>query len=243
MFNAAPADSTSVHEALITDIDGTMTGPDRRLHTGAIEAVRALVDQGVEVVLASGNTPCFMETLCKMIGTQGTYIAENGGVYRIGYTGTPRVMGDHAAVRKALEVVQAHFRARGKELDLYSPQYRLSDLAFARTVPAEEVREVLRGHPVQVIDTGFAIHLQTPGISKGKTLVPLAEAMGLSPAGFVAIGDSVNDTEMLKTAGIGIAVANAHPDTKAVAAYVTQHPYGDGFTEGLKKYSSYFRAR
>lgn len=232
-----------MHKALITDIDGTMTGPDRRLHTGALEAIRVLVDQGIVVVLASGNTPCFMEALCKMIGTQGSYIAENGGVFRVGYTGVPRVTGDHAAVRKALEAVQAYFRARGTELDLYSPQYRLSDLAFARTVPADEVREVLRNHPVQVIDTGFAIHLQTPGINKGKTLGPLAEAMGLSPADFVAIGDSVNDTEMIRAAGIGIAVANAHPDTKTAAAYVTEHPYGDGFIEGLKKYSPYFRAR
>lgn len=230
-------------KALITDIDGTITGPDRRIHTGAIEAIRNLVDQGVEVVLASGNTPCFMETLCKMIGTQGTYIAENGGVYRAGYTGSPRVTGDHAAVKRALETLQDHFRSRGKELDLYSPQYRFSDLAFARSVPADEVQEVLRDHRVRVIDTGFAIHLQTPGISKGTTFLELARALDLSPGDFCAAGDSVNDTEMLQLAGIGIAVANAHPDTKAAATYVTQYPYGDGFIEGLKKYSSYFRAR
>jgi phosphoglycolate phosphatase len=48
---------------------------------------------------------------------------------------------------------------------------------------------------------------------------------------------------MLETAGIGIAVGNAHPDTKAAAAYVTEKEYGDGFIEGVKKYSSYFRAR
>ena len=94
-----------------------------------------------------------------------------------------------------------------------------------------------------MIDTGFAIHLQSPGINKGTTLVTLAEEMGLVPADFLATGDSVNDTQMLKTAGIGIAVANAHPDTKAAAAYVAEKRYGDGFVEGIKKYSSYFRAR
>jgi phosphoglycolate phosphatase (TIGR01487 family) len=232
-----------VLKALLTDIDGTITGPDRRIHTGAIEMIRSLVDRGIEVVLASGNTSCFMESLCKMIGTQGSFIAENGGVYRVGYTGTPRILGDQAACRKALETIQAHFRAQGKELELYSPTYRFSDLAFARTVSASEVREILRDHPVQVIDTGYAIHLQTPGINKGTTLVTLAETMGLVPADFLAIGDSVNDTRMLETAGTGIAVANAHPDTKAAAEYVTEKEYGDGFVEGIKKYSSYFRAR
>jgi len=206
-----------VLKALITDIDGTLTGPDRRIHTGAIETIRSLVDDGVEVVLASGNAPCLMDALCKMIGTKGSFIAENGGVYRVGFDGTPRIMGDQAAGRVALEALQAHFRKQGTELNLYSPTYRFADLAFARTVPVDEVRAVLRDHPVSVIDTGFAIHLQTPGINKGTTLVMLAEALGLKPEDFLAVGDSVNDTRMIQVAGIGIAVANAHPDTKAAA--------------------------
>lgn len=230
-------------KALLTDIDGTLTGPDRRIHTGAIETIRSLADQGIEVVLASGNTSCFMESLCKMIGTQGSFIAENGGVYRTGYTGSLRITGNQTACLRALETVQAHYRMQGKELELFSPTYRFSDLAFARTVPVEEVKTLLRDHPVQVIDTGFAIHLQTLGINKGTTLALLAETLGILPADFLAIGDSVNDIQMLEAAGIGIAVANGHPDTKAAADYITEQKYGDGFVEGVKKYSSYFRAR
>ena len=62
-------------KALLTDIDGTITDSSRRINTGAVEAIRSLVDEGIEVVLASGNTSCFMDALCKMIGTQGTFIA------------------------------------------------------------------------------------------------------------------------------------------------------------------------
>jgi phosphoglycolate phosphatase (TIGR01487 family) len=232
-----------VLKALLTDIDGTITNPSRRIHTGAIETIRSLVDQGVVVVLASGNTSCFMESLCKMIGTQGSFIAENGGVFRVGYTGPLRITGDQSACRKALETVQAYYRSRGKELDLFSPTYRFADLAFARTLPVGEVKEIVKDHPVQVIDTGYAIHLQSPGVNKGTALVELADEMGLVPADFLAIGDSVNDVQMLKTAGIGITVANAHPDTKTAAEYVAEKEYGDGFVEGIKKYSSYFRAR
>lgn len=230
-------------KALITDIDGTITTPDRRIHTGAIETIRSLTDQGVEVVLASGNTSCFLDALSKMIGTKGSFIAENGGVYRVGFSGKPQIQGDQAACRKALDVLQAHYRTKGRELDLYSPAYRYADLAFARTVPVDEVRMLLKEHPVSVIDTGFAIHLQAPGITKGTTLPLLAKALGKKPEEFLAAGDSVNDIEMLEAAGIGIAVANADAKTKAAADYVTQEPYGNGFVEGVKKYSSYFRAR
>jgi phosphoglycolate phosphatase (TIGR01487 family) len=228
--------------ALLTDVDGTLTDPSRRINTAAIESIRVLLERGVEVVPASGNTACFMDALCKMLGTRGTFIAENGGVFRVGYTGTLRITGDQAVCRRALGVVQSHYRARGIELELYSPTYRFADLAFARTVPVGEVKTLLKDHPVQILDTGFAIHLQSQGVNKGTALVPLAQEMGLSPSDFLAIGDSLNDIPMLKTAGIGVTVANAPPDVKAAARYVTEKEYGNGFVEAVEKYVPYFRA-
>jgi phosphoglycolate phosphatase (TIGR01487 family) len=232
-----------VLKALLTDIDGTITDSSRRINTAAVEAIRSLLDQGVEVVLASGNTACFMDALCKMIGTQGTFIAENGGVFRVGYTGALHIKGDQGICRKALEKVQDYYRSRGKELVLFSPAYRFADLAFARTVPAEEVKQILRDDPVNVLDTGYAIHLQSLGIDKGTALEALAREMGLIPSDFLAIGDSLNDIQMLKKAGIGVTVANAHPDTKAVVEFVSEKEYGMGFVEAIARYSSYFRAR
>ena len=230
-------------KALLTDIDGTITDSSRRINTGAIEVIRSLVDEGVDVVLASGNTSCFMDALCKMIGTRGTFIAENGGVFRVGFTGTLHIKGDQAVCRKALDLVQAYYRDRGKELVLFSPTYRFADLAFARTVSHDEVQKILMNYPVQVIDTGYAIHLQSPGIDKGTALEALAQEMDLAPEDFLAIGDSVNDIQMLRKAGIGVTVANGHPDTKAVAEFVAEKEYGDGFVEAITRYSSYFRAR
>jgi phosphoglycolate phosphatase (TIGR01487 family) len=232
-----------VLKALLTDVDGTITDSSRRLNTGAITTIRSLVDEGIEVVLASGNTSCFMDALCKMVGTQGTFIAENGGVFRVGYTGALRIKGDQSVSRKALEDVQAYYRLQGKELVLFSPTYRFADLAFARTVPVDEVKKILQDHPVNVLDTGYAIHLQLPGIDKGTALEALAQEMGLVPSDFLAIGDSLNDIQMLIKAGIGVTVANAHPEIKAVAEFVAEKEYGNGFVEAIAKYSSYFRAR
>jgi hydroxymethylpyrimidine pyrophosphatase-like HAD family hydrolase len=48
---------------------------------------------------------------------------------------------------------------------------------------------------------------------------------------------------MIKTAGLGIAVANAHPEAKKAARDSTEKEYGDGFVEAVNKYFSYFRAR
>ena len=223
-------------KALLTDIDGTLTGPDRRVHTGSIELIRFLVDRGVRIVFASGNSPCFMDAFCRMVGNDGTFIAENGGVFRIGFGSELVVQGDQTAVKTALATVQEHFHKQGITLDLFSPNYRYADQAFARTVPVDEVRAVLARHPVQVLDTGFAIHLQTPGINKGTALAALAPRLGLTPKVFLAIGDSCNDLEMLATAGVAATPANGHPDLKAIADYVSEKEYGDGFADAVRKF-------
>jgi HAD superfamily hydrolase (TIGR01484 family) len=167
-----------------------------------------------------------MDALCRVIGTKGVFIAENGGVYRIEYGGELRLDGDRSKCLEAFHVLEAYFKEKRISLQLYSDRYRFTDIAFARTVSSDEVRDVLNGHPIKVIDTGYAIHLQVDGVSKATALDRLARELGLVPSDFLAIGDSMNDIEMLLKAGIGVAVANAHPQTKKVASWVTGKMYG-----------------
>ena len=96
-------------KALVTDVDGTITDRRRRINTDAIETLRTLIDAEIEVVLASGNTVCFMDGLCKMVGTDGTIISENGGVYRRGFGGTLHIPGDQKVCLEAFEVLRDHF--------------------------------------------------------------------------------------------------------------------------------------
>lgn len=229
--------------ALVCDIDGTITDEHRRINTDAILALRMLIDGGVPVVLASGNTICAINILCRMIGTDGSIIAENGGVYRNTFQGKPCISGDHRLCWKAFEKVKGHFASKGVELELYSPDYRFADVAFAKTVKPEEVREVLSDQGVMVLDTGFAIHIQSPGINKGTALLHLSKMMEIDPSDFMAIGDSENDAELLRNAGLGVVVANGHPDIKSSADYVTKKAYGDGFVEAVKTFFSHFFER
>jgi phosphoglycolate phosphatase (TIGR01487 family) len=229
-----------VLKALVCDIDGTITDKSRRIDTGAIGCIRKLVDRGVEVVLASGNTSCFMDALCRMIGTQGDFIAENGGVYRIGYEGELRLDGDQSRCWAAFRVLDAYFREKGISLELYSDRYRFTDIAFGRTVPTTEVKDLLSGMGIKVVDTGYAIHLQVPEVNKGTALVRLSAEIGLTSADFLAIGDSVNDLEMLSRAGTGVAVANANVRAQEVADWITQKKYGEGVVEAIQKYWSTF---
>jgi phosphoglycolate phosphatase (TIGR01487 family) len=224
-------------------VDGTITDGQRRVNTAAIACIRDLAEKGVEVILASGNTACFLDALARIFGTSGTFIAENGGVYRIGFTGELRILGDRGISTGAYRVLEAHYRRKGVSLELFGDRYRFSDVAFARTVPPEEVREVMRDQGVKVLDTGFAIHLQPEGISKGLALRKLAADIGIPVEEFLAVGDSENDLEIIQAAGVGVAVANARDAVKAAAGYVAEKRDGNGFVEAVTRYRPYFFER
>lgn len=220
--------------ALITDIDGTLTDERRRISTAAIECIRTLTDSGIPIILASGNTLCSMTILAKMIGTDGTVICENGGTYRIGFDGDETVIGDISACRKAFSFIQEYFENQGEQLQLYSPEYRFADVAFARTVDPDSVRRLLSDYPVRVLDTGFAIHLQTEGITKGTAFLKICKETGRKPEEFLAVGDSQNDIEMIQAAGCGAVVQNCSDDICNVADFVSDKMYGEGFVDAVK---------
>jgi len=220
--------------AVITDLDGTLTDKRRRISTAAIECIRTLTDSGVPVILASGNTLCSMTILAKMIGTDGTVICENGGTYRIGFNGEERIIGDISASREAFSLVQQYYEKQGEALQLYSPEYRFADVAFARTVDPDTVRMLLSDSPVRVLDTGFAIHLQGKGITKGTAFLKICEETGRNPKEFLAVGDSHNDIEMIQAAGCGAVVRNCSEDVCSAADYVSKKMYGEGFVDAVK---------
>jgi len=234
--------NSSFHpRAVITDVDGTITDKSRRINLDSVSAIRNLVDNGIPVVFASGNTECSLSFLCKMTGTDGTIIAENGGLYRITYAGERKICSDRAACLEAYEIVRRYYEEDGLELQLYSPEYRFADIAFARTVDPGEVRDILSGMPVKILDSGFAIHIQSGDVNKATTFGLVAEEIGIPVSDFVAFGDSNNDREMLEAAGLGVAVAGGQRGAVEAADLVSTKEYGDGFSEIIRDiFSSLF---
>ncbi|HHW56435.1 MAG TPA: HAD family phosphatase [Clostridia bacterium] len=75
------------------------------------------------------------------------------------------------------------------------------------------------------------------GVSKGKALNILVKRLGITLDEVIAIGDNLNDLEMIEMAGIGAAVANAHPKLKEKAKYVSSLTNEEGaVAEIIKKF-------
>ncbi|MBO4323268.1 MAG: HAD family phosphatase [Clostridia bacterium] len=73
------------------------------------------------------------------------------------------------------------------------------------------------------------------GINKGYALKRLCAYYGINQSEAVAVGDGSNDTEMIKEAGIGVAVQNADESLKAAADLVTESPNGGAIAEIAEK--------
>jgi hypothetical protein len=67
-----------------------------------------------------------------------------------------------------------------------------------------------------------------PLVNKGIGLTRLAEHLRVPTVEVVAVGDSLNDIEMLRAAGLGVAVANARDELKEIADVVLQRRASDG---------------
>jgi 3-deoxy-D-manno-octulosonate 8-phosphate phosphatase (KDO 8-P phosphatase) len=71
-------------------------------------------------------------------------------------------------------------------------------------------------------------HVIQGASDKLAALRKLAKARGMSLADCACVGDDTPDAPILEAAGLGIAVADAHPDALAAANLVTTRPGGHG---------------
>ena len=58
---------------------------------------------------------------------------------------------------------------------------------------------------------------------------------GFTPEQAIAFGDGLNDVQMLRGVGLGIAMGNAHPDLKAVADHIAPTLQLDGIARALQE--------
>ncbi|MBS1262904.1 MAG: Phosphoglycolate phosphatase [Methanonatronarchaeales archaeon] len=217
-----------MHRLLSVDIDGTLTGMDRRLHLGAAGLLREVTDRGVSTVLATGNVLCFARSAQIMIGTSGMVIAENGGVVQMGRDEEPIIMASPEAPRKALAALR-------EEVDTeVFPEERSTEVAVRDSVPEEAVRGLEERFDVEVLDTGFAYHIKNRSVDKGKALRRIAERLGYRRDEVIAIGDSENDVGMIEAAGTGVAVGNAHVVLRDAADIAVDEEFGKGVMEAVE---------
>ncbi len=216
----------------MTDVDGTLTDKERRLNLDAVQVIRRMTEAGIPVVLATGNVLPLALALYRYLGLSGPIIAENGGVL-YHREGDREVVERLADRRVALAAYRRLVRAGLPVRRLFTDRWRESEVALDEGVPERTIREILRGVPVLVESTGFALHLMQRGGGKLPALRRGLKPLGLTPEDCLAIGDGNNDVPVLRAAAWAVSFPSASPRARRAADYVTRAGYGDGFVEAV----------
>ncbi|MNI59292.1 putative bifunctional phosphatase/peptidyl-prolyl cis-trans isomerase [compost metagenome] len=126
------------------------------------------------------------------------------------------------------------------EQDLYKED--VNKVCFLESMlPFEQIRQQFQGKftvipcTVPVFGEGSG-ELMLPGIHKAIAIADVLEHLQLTRADSIAIGDGMNDAEMLEYCAVGIAMGNAKPDLKKLADDITGTVEEDGLYHSFAKY-------
>lgn len=107
-----------------------------------------------------------------------------------------------------------------EELDLLVPSLKT---AYGRTVHFTKSKS-------------YFLEMTDIAVNKGVALGALAKRFGIAQEEVMAIGDSFNDLEMIRYAGLGVAMGNARPEILEAADVITTTNEEDGVAEAIEKY-------
>jgi hypothetical protein len=116
------------------------------------------------------------------------------------------------------------------KLMLRHPELEVDALAAEARALAGELAEITFSSGEDAL-----LEMSARGVSKASALAALCAQRSIDAAEVVAFGDMPNDLPLLRWAGRGIAVANAHPDVLAAADEVTAANDEDGVALVLER--------
>jgi HAD superfamily hydrolase (TIGR01484 family) len=82
----------------------------------------------------------------------------------------------------------------------------------------------------------FYTEISNKNVNKWTALQNLIEKLNIKREETIGIGDNINDIELVRETGLGIAMGNSCPELKKVAKYITKDNDCNGVAEAINKY-------
>ncbi|KAJ7520296.1 hypothetical protein O6H91_20G077400 [Diphasiastrum complanatum] len=234
--------STSPFRLLFCDMDGTLLNSSSKVTQRTAKAVRAAIQHGVQVVIATGKTrPAAIRALraVGLEGEGGAISTTSPGVFLQGllvYGTGGSLLHKHTLNLDLCEEAEAisfleDFRRES-----------IQKLLFYST--SETIANFVRPHWLSVTQGRATVTQALPemleilprGASKGAGVKMLLDELRISPNEVMAIGDGENDIEMLKLVGLGVVMGNGAAQTIAVADAKVGSNDEDGVAEAIERY-------
>jgi len=248
---------------IAVDLDGTLVPQSGGVPDGVAEAVARVTFHGAHVVAATGRSLSTTGPVAREAGMHEHAVVSNGAmlvtvdpetvIHAQTFDGGPlleilrtRVPGATFGVEcpDGTFLTTQHFVDGGVS-------HHIREVSWEELTRDPVVRVIVRsydhleqglGHATEGIDAhsiAFAVtdvawlDMGIKGVTKATGLQHLCERLGIDSSDVLAIGDSMNDLEMLDWAGYSVAMGSARPAIQARADYVTGSEPGQGVIEVL----------
>ncbi len=248
---------------IAVDLDGTLVPQSGGVPAGVAEAVERVQAAGAHVVAATGRSLSTTGYVAREAGMHEYAVVSNGAmivtvdpeqvveVQTFDASGlllqlSELVSGATLAVERTdgVFLTNRHFVDPGVAFDIREVSF---ESLFAEPIVRVIVRSdahldtglgpVLSHLDMHSIAFGITdvawIDFGIKGVTKATGLQTLCDRLSVAADEVLAIGDSMNDIEMLQWAGTSVAMGSARPEIRALADHVTGATPGAGVIEVL----------
>lgn len=247
--------------AVFLDIDGTLLGDSFIIPERNQKAIAAAREKGHMVFINTGrslgNIP---EILSSQFNVDGI-ICGSGAMVTINGETVFRASMSKDLVRRITEYAFEHreywyvFEGLKKVFMLANDIRKRADFQIPLSRPEDYA--LMNGDEIQVLAMGVKVPEEfielfkndltvfqfdtyadcvVKGINKATGIEKVLELTGIKRENTIAMGDSNNDMDMIKYAGIGVAMANAQQSILDIADYITDSSRECGVAKAIEKF-------
>lgn len=237
-------------QLIALDMDGTLLNSQGEVSIENREAIRAAQDRGVEVTFATGRGMDEIKYYAHMLNVNEPIVSINGSVI---WKNRDVIWKQHTLQAKWIEKMlqlagaynssywghssQGGFQKEDFIEDIYSVQWYKFGFEIHDDVARAAILQTLHewDHFQVSNSSPFNIEVNPKGVHKAQGLIEICRLKNCTMDNVMAIGDSLNDLQMIQQAGTGIAMGNAQNEVKQVADDVTGSNEEHGVAMAIEK--------
>ncbi len=243
--------------AIFLDIDGTLSSKGK-VHPKNSEAIKKAQKHGHFVFLNTGRSYAYLQDYVKACADFDGFICGLGADVRV----QGKQLFSKVFSAPLLYEMSKTFLAMPEKVALFEGQ---DHVYFTKTwydvvdgIPLTDATDFCRKYPdasiskftcepvkkailapfldeLVIYDQGHYYELAQKGCTKAAAMEMVAKHLGIPKERCIAMGDSINDEEMLRAAGIAVAMENGEENIKKLATFVTTSAKEGGVADAIEK--------
>lgn len=176
---------------------------------GIISGIGSRIDMGDKVISEKYINQEFVYAAVKYFFNSQKCFAVSGPENTFVYKPFPYLLSWNFPVVENPEDFNGKFKGEKiQKIEIYGKDISDDDKAFLEK-------------ETDVYDHGIYIECTSKGCTKSGAIKTVLDYLGIKKENSIAMGDSLNDIDMLKNAGIAVAVGNALPQVKEIADFIS----------------------